>query len=212
MARIDTYGWFYLSSPFAEGSGPITYIVEYQLPAGGIPAGVCKYLTGGTARKLVTTISGLDYLNGQIVTVASDGKFEDQYVVSGGSITLNRPAATVHVGLSYSWTVQFLPLGGDGQTVNQGKERKLFDVVLRIYKSLGGQFGKDVNKLYPINYTAIENINRNTDDDVLFTGDLHKVGFESSMLDYWTPVLTDDKPFPFQLLAAVLRSEINEEK
>ncbi len=174
--------------------------------------GTCKYLSFGTVRKLVSSVGGFNHLNGQIVAVQADGLDIGDQVVTNNQIILSNPAATIHAGLSYSWTLKFLPLGGDAQTVNQGKERKVFDVVLRIYKSLGGEFGKDTSKLYPIDYTALGNINRNPDDNVLFTGDLHDVGFESSVLDYWTPVLTGSRPYPFQLLAAIIRSEINEEK
>lgn len=173
--------------------------------------GKCKYLALGTVRKMVSVLGGLNHLNGQIVSVQADGLDVGDQVVTDNQIILSTIAGTVHAGLSYAWTFQFLPLGGDGQTVNQAKERKVFDVVLRVYKSLGGQFGKDTAKLYDIDYVAVENINRNPDDNVLFTGDLI-VGFESSVLNYWTPVLTGNRPVPFQLLAAIIRSEINEEK
>jgi hypothetical protein len=189
-----------------------SFIPEGYIPVNGV--GVCKYLANGQVRKLVAAVGGLDHLNGQIVNIAADGGVANPSyaTVNEGYITLLTPAATVHVGLPYTWTLQFLPLGGDGQTVNQGKDRKLYDVVLRVYKSLGGQFGKDTNQLFPINYKATENINSNTDDNVLYTGDLHGIGFESSVLNYWVPVLTGSQPVPFMLLAAIMRSEINEEK
>lgn len=191
-----------------------TYTVLYVVDVNNfkIAADVSyTYQLGGRIHKFVSSVSGPSHLNGQTVDVVTNGDTVTSLVYSNG-VTLPIPAWNISIGLPYQWLLRFLPLGGDGQTVNQGKERKVFDVVLRIFKSLGGQFGKDLNKLYDIDYTATGNINRNADDDVLFTGDLHDVGFESSMLDYWEPVLTDTTPFPFQLLAAIIRSEICEDK
>ena len=193
-------------------STPVVLVYD---PSGSLDGTqLCPYLANGTVRKLVTTISGLTHLNGQQVTVVQDGIVSpnNNDFVSGGQIVLDNPGATIHVGLPYTGKVQFLPLGGDGQTVNQGKKRKLFDVLFRLFKSLGGKFGKDEASLYDLNYTTTENINQNSDDETLFTGDFHYVPFESSMLDYWSPIFVQDQPLPSTLLAAIFRSEISEDK
>lgn len=176
--------------------------------------GLCKYLAGGLARKLVSSLTGAGHLSGQLVDVVGDGVVADPstYTVSGGNVNLSVPAGTIIIGLKYSGKVQFLPLGGDGQTVNQGKDRKLFDTTFRVWKSLGGKFGKDADSLREIEYTSVEQVNMNPDDDVLFTGDLHYVPAESSFLPYWSPVFIQDEPLPFMLLASIFRSEISEEK
>jgi hypothetical protein len=59
------------------------------------------YLDGGTAREVVTTISGLDHLEGETVTSLGDGVVETGHVVTSGSITLSRQASFVHVGIPY---------------------------------------------------------------------------------------------------------------
>lgn len=172
--------------------------------------GTCKYLSFGTVRKVLTSISGVPYLNGQIVGVVADGLYQGQQIVSNGGILLNPPAVTVHLGLLYQGRLKFLPLGGDGQDVNQSKKRKPYDFVFRVWKSLSGMFGQDENSLYPISYT--ESVNKNDDDDVLFTGDIHYVPTESSWDDYCQPELIIDEPTPFMLLASIIRSEISEDK
>lgn len=173
-------------------------------PINGI--GTCAYLAKGEVRKLVTTITGLDHLDGQRVVVVTDGipTEPSQFVVFDGTIHLTDPAAVIHVGLPYTGKLQFLPLGGDGQTVNETKERKVYNVVMRLWKSLGGKFGKDEDHLFPFEYLP--------SDDILFTGDMHDVPFESSVDDYWSPVFVQDEPLPFMLLATVIRSEIFEDK
>jgi hypothetical protein len=170
-----------------------------------------SYQTGGRIHKMVNSVSGPSYLNGQPVSVVVNGKTLYTLNYNNG-VSLPVPAWNVVIGLPYQWQLKFLPLGGDGQTVNQGRKRKIYDIVLRIWKSLGGQVSTDGNNLFNINYTAVENINRNTDDNVLFTGDLHAVGFESKVDDYATPVISGTSGLPFMLLAAIMRSEIFEDK
>lgn len=49
----------------------------------------------------VTTVSGLDHLEGQTVGVLNDGAAET-HVVDGGALTLDRPGSQVTVGLQYT--------------------------------------------------------------------------------------------------------------
>lgn len=178
-------------------------------PTGVDGLGTCKYLAAGQVRKMVTTISGLDHLEGQSVSIVQDGtvSIDTEQEVIGGVINLTVPAAVVHVGLPYTGKVQFLPLGGDGQTVNETKKRKVYDVVFRLFQSLGGKFGKDEDKLYTLAYD-----DQLPEASPLFTGDFHDVPFESEVDDDWSPVIVIDTPLPFMLLAAVIRSEIDEDK
>jgi hypothetical protein len=83
-------------------------------------------------------------------------------------------------------------------------------VVLRVWKSIAGQFGYDTDTLFPIDYS--ESVNKNPDDDILFTGDVHYTPVESSWDSMWQPTLYIDTPLPFMILAAIIRSEISEDK
>ena len=172
--------------------------------------GTCKYLSLGTVRKQVSVLSGFSYLNGQIIGVVADGLYQGEQIVSGGLVVLNPAAVSAHGGLLYQGRLKFLPLGGDGQDVNQGKKRKPYNFIIRVWKSLSGMFGQDEGNLYPISYT--ESVNKNDDDDVLFTGDIHYVPTESSWDDYCQPELLINEPLPFMALAVVIQSEISEDK
>lgn len=173
-----------------------------------VAAGSCAYLSAGQVRKKVQTLSGLNHLNGQLVQIMYDGVVPptNAFTVTSNAIQLPEPAAVVHVGLPYTGTMQMLPLGGDGQTVNQTKKRKMYDVVLRLWQSFGGKFGRDVGSLFPL----VEP--QTLPGTPLFTGDYHYTPFESSWEDNWQPVLYQDTPLPLMLLAAVIRSEIEEDK
>lgn len=93
------------------------------------------YVSGGYARKSVNTISGLDHLEGKEVAILADGNVMAQQVVTNGTITLERAAAIVHVGLPYKADLITLPL--ELQPTVQGKRKKVSKITLRVEKSRG---------------------------------------------------------------------------
>lgn len=173
------------------------------------------YIGGGEARLMQTTFGGLSHLNGEMVSVATDGALpsaQQTYLVSSGQITLISPAAVVHIGLPYLGTLQLLPLGGDAQSVTHTKVRKVYKINAKVYRSAGGFVGDTVNSISPI-------IMPNQDDTVppyhsnaLYTGDLIELPFESYEATNWQPVFVFCAPLPFMLLALVIQSEIFEDK
>jgi hypothetical protein len=170
-----------------------------------------KYLSGGQVRKMVTNITGLDHLNGEVVSVQVDGGLPaatQTFLVSGGQITLAHKAAVVHVGLPYEGTIQFLPLGG---AESQGKSRKVYLSMLRVWKSAGGSFGKDIDNQTDIIYpNQTPNVNP-PPRSVLYTGDV-EVDFESEYAKDWQPVIRQTKPLPLMILACVLIEDLEMEK
>ena len=52
-----------------------------------------------------TTISGLDHLEGQTVSVLADGSTHPDKTVSSGSITLDRSSTKVKVGLAIHFII-----------------------------------------------------------------------------------------------------------
>lgn len=174
------------------------------------------YQTGGRIHKFVSAVSGPSYLNGQTVSVVTNGQTVQSLPYNNG-VTLSVPAWNVVIGLPYQWTLKFLPLGGDGQNTNQGKKRKFYDIVLRVWQSLGGRFGQDKDSLFSLDYTNPDNkfnprLNVSPDFNPLATGDIHGVGFDSQWDDNAMPVLSGVDPLPFMLLAAIMRSEVSEDK
>lgn len=66
------------------------------------------YTENGKARKAVTTISGLDHIEGEAVSVLANGFVIPNLVVASGAITLPTPASRVHVGLPYTSEMETL--------------------------------------------------------------------------------------------------------
>ena len=95
-----------------------------------------------------TTISGLDWLNGQTVNILADGAVVPPQVVTGGAITLTTAASKVTVGLPITADVQTLPLEVqiDG-AFGQGRLMNVNSVFLRVYRSSGILAGPSFDKL-----------------------------------------------------------------
>jgi len=73
----------------------------------------------------VTSITGLDHLEGEEVTVLSDGNVVTGLTVQGGGITLPRAASIVHVGLPYTPAIETLDVE---ITPNPTQSAKAYDV------------------------------------------------------------------------------------
>lgn len=81
------------------------------------------------------TISGLDHLEGLSVAILADGAVLNERVVSGGAITLERPACMVHVGLGYTSDLQTLPIQLQIDGMGQGRMKNINNVWARVYRS-----------------------------------------------------------------------------
>lgn len=90
----------------------------------------------------VTTVSGLDHLEGETVTVVVNGAAHPDRVVEGGAITLQVAGTVVHAGLPYRARLRPMRLeGGSGEGSAQGKTKRITKVTLRLFDSLGGKAG-----------------------------------------------------------------------
>lgn len=98
-----------------------------------------------------TVFTGLDYLNGQSVSILADGGVVPNQVVANGSITLAQPATKVTTGLGFTKQLQTMPLdlGNERDTV-QGKRVKVDAVTIRVRDTRGLQFGNNFTNMFPV--------------------------------------------------------------
>jgi len=103
----------------------------------------------------VTTISGLDHLEGETVAVLANGAAHPDCEVVSGSITLARSATKVQVGLSCPATIvtQRINAGGADGT-SQGKTKRITKVVIRFLRTLGAQAGFNTDNLDDIQFRS----------------------------------------------------------
>lgn len=72
--------------------------------------GYTAYISGGKARKLTDSVTGLSHLQGQTVKINADGAVHPDKTVASSAITLDYTAAVVQVGLGYTSTLKTLRL------------------------------------------------------------------------------------------------------
>jgi hypothetical protein len=157
------------------------------------------YQSGGQVRKLVTTVSNLGHLEGQTVQVLVDGATHPNRVVTGGAITLQQPAAIVHVGLGYRSVLRTMRLeAGAAKGVAQGKTKRITRMGIRLHESLGGKLGPDESKLDPILYRTSNNIMGFAPP--LFTGDELILWPDGYNTDAFVTVV-QDQPLPMTVCA-----------
>lgn len=129
----------YMEAEYTDGMSPAD---AYYVDAGVTYDGVAT-----------TSISGLSWLEGQTVQILADGAAHPDRVVTSGTITLQRSASKVQIGLGYTSTLQTNRIeAGAGDGTAQGKTKRINKVVVRFYNTLGGFAGPDESSLDEIQF------------------------------------------------------------
>jgi hypothetical protein len=138
----------------------------------------------------VTTVSGLDHLEGEHVVIVADGVPVYGHIVSEGSVTLDKAASYIVVGLGYTGTIQTLPMlyeTKDGMST--GSRRRATEIILQLFESRRGFVGTSEDDMYPIHYEQNE----------AYTGIVNEL--LSSEYDYAAQVTIEQRdPLPFTIL------------
>lgn len=145
-----------------------------------------------------TTISGLDHLEGETLSVLADGATHPDVTVSSGSVTLDRSASVVHLGLTYVSDIQTLRIeAGAANGTAQGKIKRINRVIVRLYKTLGLQYGPDADSLDVVSFrTSADSMGS---PPSLFTGD-KEVNWNGGYSRDGYMYFRQDQPLPFTLL------------
>tara|TARA_R110000803_G_scaffold147730_5_gene213232 strand:- start:1927 stop:3132 length:1206 start_codon:yes stop_codon:yes gene_type:complete len=160
--------------------------------------------TGGA----VSSVFGLDHLEGQVVTILANGAAHPNRTVLNGSIALNGNYEVVHAGLPYTSTLQTMRIeAGAKDGTAQGKKKRVSRITYRIYKTLGLKHGPSSDRLDIVPF-------RSSADEMdaapgLFTGD-KEVEFPRNLDKDGFIVLVQDQPLPFTALA--IMPELNTTK
>lgn len=145
-APQDTDGLFESIETVPAGDVDHTYVIVRRIVNGSAvryierldedrETDACVVQTSGTP---FTVVTGLAHLNGKTVDVLADGVVQPQAVVSGGQITLARPALAVEVGLNYVSTWETLPLEVSAPLgSSQGANISVHKVFVRLLETVG---------------------------------------------------------------------------
>ena len=167
----DTDGLFESCAVVAEGNEDVLYVVVKRTIGGQVKRYVERMASRQFANQAdaffvdsglsysgtpVTTVSGLGHLEGKTVNILADGAVHPQRVVTGGSITLDNAASTIHVGLPITADVQTLPMSFDGEAYGQGRVKNVNKVWLRVFRSSGIFVGPSPSELVEAKQRTIE--------------------------------------------------------
>lgn len=155
-----------------------------------------------------TTVTGLDWLEGETVSVLRDGGGHPDCIVTGGSITLQTAGSVVQVGLKCPSTLVTMDVeaGADVGTA-QGKQKRVSQITVRIKNTLGGHagmLGGTLDLLQPnVSTTALSSPPPLTTGDVTmsFPGDWDK----ACKIE-----LQESQPFQMEVLAIFPIFTVNE--
>jgi hypothetical protein len=168
------------------------------------------YESGGVAHLCVTSISGLDHLEGEEVQVLGDGAVQGPQTVSSGAITLNSPAGIVHAGLAYISDIETMrPEFVDDQGTIQGRIKRISKVVARVFATntikVGFKDEEDNLRLDELPF-------RIPSDPMgvpvpLFTGDKELLS-PSGWNTKGTIYIRQDQPLPMSILGLMAECEV----
>jgi hypothetical protein len=131
-----------------------------------------------------TTISGLDHLEGEEVSILANGATHPNKTVSSGAITLDRSSTKVKVGLPYVSLLQTMRIDAGSQNgTSQSKTKRIYEITARLYESIGIEIGPDLDNMERIPFRSSANamnsgVNIFTGDkDIEFRGNYETDGF-----------------------------------
>ena len=181
----------YLEDPFypaSETDKDDMMFMDSALSYGGVP---------------VSTVSGLDHLEGETVSVVADGSVLPDEVVASGAITITDPASVIHVGLAFVATLTTLPLEGGGDTgPAQGKTKVIDGLAVRLVSSLGFQFGELGGTLDTVSFRGSADVMDSSPP--LFTGDKDVIfGGSYNLLGQYQ--IRSNQPYPLTVTALMPR-------
>ena len=155
-----------------------------------------------------TSISGLAHLEGQEVAILADGSTHPRKTVSSGSITLERSATKVKVGLPYTSLLQTMRLDAGAQNgTSQGKTKRIFDITIRMYESIGIEVGPDLDNMERIPFRSSSAA---MDQAIpVFTGD-KEIEFRGNYETDGFVYVRQDQPLPLTILSLYPRLVTND--
>jgi len=155
------------------------------------------YSGGGNFKKVTAKVTGLSHLEGEEVKINADGGSVEPQTVSSGEITLSNYYNKIYVGLWKDAVVRpmrieiTLPTG-----TTQTKVKRINQVRFRMFNTLGGKVGYDLNHLSPIlydrQYLGVTPSHITGDKFISFAGNYSTEG--------WIYVVQDE-PLPMTILS-----------
>ena len=146
-----------------------------------------------------TAMSGLGHLEGETVGILADGSTHPDKSVASGALALNRASVKVHIGLKYSSLLKTMRIEAGGtEGTSQAKTKRIHDVTLRLFRSVGAKVGSLESELDLIHFRS--SADKMDTALALFSGD-KEVEFKGGYDTDGFVVVKQDQPLPLTILA-----------
>ncbi len=149
----------------------------------------------------IDTYNELEHLEGKEVAVLADGVPLQSRTVKNGSITLERKANSVVIGLPYKTLVETLDIEIQGAVgTAQGNQKRIGETVLRLFETTGCKVNGDDTAFRQAGIGILDK------PPVKFTGDkrTENLGWNNTI------TIEQDQPLPFTLLAVIRKVTVND--
>jgi hypothetical protein len=141
----------------------------------------------------VTTVTGLEHLEGLLVSVVADGAVQSNKIVSSGQIELDAAAERkAHIGLDF--TARLIPMrpeGGYEIGTAQGRTKRISEIKLRVQDSAAGRVGIDGGVTEQIRFP----------ESGLYTGDTETIPWPEGWESDGYMLIERDRPLPLTICA-----------
>ncbi len=116
--------------------------------------GYTAYLGSAVVRKMVTTITGLNWLSNETVSILTDGGIHvNSSVSSTGSLHLAYPSAKVQIGYGYNSDAQLLrSKDGSAQGTSIGSTRRVNRLAFMVHSVAEMSVGPSFTRLMPVEF------------------------------------------------------------
>jgi hypothetical protein len=158
----------------------------------------------GTSGPGVAVWTGLNHLEGETVSILADGVVMPDAIVTGGQITLSRPAFSVDIGLPFIPKVKLLtPEIGTGTGSAQGNSMRVSEVTIRLVETIGAEVNGQVIAFRQFGEDVLDN------PVDAYTGDhrIEVLGWDRGKTDI---EITQPQPLPFHLLCVIMKLTVND--
>lgn len=159
-----------------------------------------NFYKGGFWGISVDDIDGLAHLEGESVQILADGAQQTNQKVLNGKISLELDAWKIIAGLGYQSYITTMPLEAGSQNgVAVGKRKRINELSLRVWRTLGCRVGSDLNNLQEVRY-------RNPQTpmglpDSLYTGIIPNIKYNQGWKWDANVTVEQSKPLPMNILA-----------
>lgn len=200
-AENGCYDELYLCVKRTVGGNVKRYIevMERGVNEESVSSADCFYVDCGLSYngEKVSSVGGLEHLEGETVAVLADGAVQPERVVQNGSVRLEVPASVVHVGLPYVSVLETAALSIAGEYgASELSKKRISSLLVRFYKTLGVKAGSH-GHVEPV---VFRRTNDKTDvPPELFSGD-RKIAFSGNWDDRASVRIEQDQPLPATVL------------